>query len=266
MAIAAASIRCSTRCGRRWSATRPGFSATRALAEDCAQDALVKLFGRLDDYDRERDALTWALTHRDVGVPHRAPRACSGASETGRRRPAARSTAPRSLEHRELVRAALATLELAPARDREVIAASLTDDDELRTGRRARDVPQAPRARARADCAPPGGPAMARSERSPPRSRRLRARARRSPALRGLAIAVGLDRCSRSASTARPNARGWSPGVLARDARRARLARWRVAARCARRRDRGAAAAARPGVVFALSHGGHCPDCQMGRR
>src|SRR3954467_10338343 len=33
----------------------------RALAEDCAQDALVKLFGQLDRFDRERDALTWAL-------------------------------------------------------------------------------------------------------------------------------------------------------------------------------------------------------------
>ncbi|HEY0987902.1 MAG TPA: sigma factor, partial [Kofleriaceae bacterium] len=33
-----------------------------ALAEDCAQDALVQLFGQLDRYDRERDALTWALT------------------------------------------------------------------------------------------------------------------------------------------------------------------------------------------------------------
>ena len=34
-----------------------------ALAEDAAQEALVKLFGQLDQYDRERDALTWALTH-----------------------------------------------------------------------------------------------------------------------------------------------------------------------------------------------------------
>jgi DNA-directed RNA polymerase specialized sigma24 family protein len=28
------------------------------LAEDCAQDALVQLFGQLDRYDRGRDALT----------------------------------------------------------------------------------------------------------------------------------------------------------------------------------------------------------------
>ncbi|HEX8115205.1 MAG TPA: sigma factor, partial [Kofleriaceae bacterium] len=33
-----------------------------SLAEDCAQDALVQLFGQLDRYDRGRDALTWALT------------------------------------------------------------------------------------------------------------------------------------------------------------------------------------------------------------
>src|SRR5256885_14287747 len=37
------------------------FVGDAALAEDCAQDALVKLFGQLDRYDRERDALTWAL-------------------------------------------------------------------------------------------------------------------------------------------------------------------------------------------------------------
>ena len=39
------------------------FLGDAALAEDCAQDALVKLFGQLDRFDRERDALTWALTH-----------------------------------------------------------------------------------------------------------------------------------------------------------------------------------------------------------
>src|SRR5258706_2421635 len=39
------------------------FVADAALAEDCVQDALVRLFGQLDRFDRERDALTWALTH-----------------------------------------------------------------------------------------------------------------------------------------------------------------------------------------------------------
>ncbi len=39
------------------------FVGDHALAEDCAQDALVKLFGQLARFDRERDALTWALTH-----------------------------------------------------------------------------------------------------------------------------------------------------------------------------------------------------------
>jgi RNA polymerase sigma-70 factor (ECF subfamily) len=33
-----------------------------ALAEDCAQEALVQLFSQLERYDRSRDALTWALT------------------------------------------------------------------------------------------------------------------------------------------------------------------------------------------------------------
>lgn len=37
-----------------------------ALAEDCAQDALIQLFGQIDRYDRTRDALTWALTHTTV--------------------------------------------------------------------------------------------------------------------------------------------------------------------------------------------------------
>ena len=37
------------------------FLGDPALAEDVAQDALVKLFGQLDCYDRSRDALTWAL-------------------------------------------------------------------------------------------------------------------------------------------------------------------------------------------------------------
>ena len=110
------------------------FLGDRALAEDCAQDALVRLFAQLDRYDRERDALTWALTHahwqcrtvrKKILRRGEVPEDADGAEE--------RSLDGRSLaEERELVRAALATLASLPARDVEVLTASLTDDDELR--------------------------------------------------------------------------------------------------------------------------------------
>src|SRR3954471_7916602 len=50
--------------GALWSpcvayATR--FLGDAALAEDVAQEALVRLFGQLPRFDRDRDALTWAL-------------------------------------------------------------------------------------------------------------------------------------------------------------------------------------------------------------
>ena len=106
------------------------FLGDATLAEDVAQDALVKLFGRLHQYDRERDALTWALTF------------ATWECRTARRRIARRAETSEAVEHsidgahlaheRELVRAALDTLETLPARDREVIAAVLLDDDELR--------------------------------------------------------------------------------------------------------------------------------------
>ena len=35
----------------------------RALAEDCAQIGLTRMFSQLDSFDRARDALTWTLTH-----------------------------------------------------------------------------------------------------------------------------------------------------------------------------------------------------------
>jgi len=107
------------------------FVGDAALAEDCAQDGLARLFGQLDRFDRTRDALTWALTH------------VTWQCRTARRRIARRSeqAMPESTEsidgaalaeERELVRAALATLAtLAPA-DIEVIVAVLTDDAELR--------------------------------------------------------------------------------------------------------------------------------------
>jgi RNA polymerase sigma factor (sigma-70 family) len=101
-----------------------------ALGEDCAQDALVKLFGQLDRFDRERDGLTWALTH--------ATWQCRTARRARERRREDHVSAEsiedarELLDERELVRTAMAALDSLPARDREVIAASLTDDDELR--------------------------------------------------------------------------------------------------------------------------------------
>ena len=103
------------------------FLGERALAEDVAQDAIVVLFGQLDRFDRERDGLTWALTH------------VTWQCRTARRRVQRRGEVPEiesvhetSPEERELVRAALAALDALAPRDREVIAAALTDDDALR--------------------------------------------------------------------------------------------------------------------------------------
>ncbi len=90
----------------------------------------MKLFGQIDRFDRERDAVTWALAI--------ATWECRTARRRVQRR-AEESVTPETshdggaaLEDRELVRAAIATLESLPARDREVITASLVDDDELR--------------------------------------------------------------------------------------------------------------------------------------
>lgn len=107
------------------------FVGDAALAEDCAQEALVRMFGQLAHYDRERDALTWTLTH------------VTWEARTVRRKrerrhevdvPASQGTldGPALVEERELVRAALATLETLDSGDIEVISAALTDDDELR--------------------------------------------------------------------------------------------------------------------------------------
>ena len=101
-----------------------------ALAEDCAQDALVRLFGQLDRYDRERDALTWALAHT------------AWQCRTARRRVQRRGEVAATVEaitdgahaaaERELARAALAALATLGPRDVEVILAAIADDDELR--------------------------------------------------------------------------------------------------------------------------------------
>ena len=101
-----------------------------ALAEDCAQDALVALFGQLARFDRDRDALAWALA------------LVTWECRTARRRRQRRGETPElpelpaggvePAELRDLVRAALAELALLEPRDRDVIAAAVLGDDELR--------------------------------------------------------------------------------------------------------------------------------------
>jgi len=102
-----------------------------ALAEDCAQDALVRLFGQLEGYDRSRDALTWALaiaTWEARTFRRRAHRR----GEVAEGGAASAIDGAAIAEERELVRAAVATLATLAPRDVEVIVASLTEDDELR--------------------------------------------------------------------------------------------------------------------------------------
>lgn len=141
------------------------FLGDRALAEDCAQDALVKLFAQVDRFDRTRDALTWVLTHviwqsrttrRKVQrrgecaeLPGTVSSSVRGQFAGGR---AGERLAPGSVreqfaggragelavdgavhaEERDLVRAALAALETLSPRDIEIITAAVADDDELR--------------------------------------------------------------------------------------------------------------------------------------
>ena len=108
------------------------FLGDATLAEDCTQDALVKLFGRLEQYDRERDALTWALTHVtwECRTQRRRSQRRGETPDTDRDAPVLDGAA--LVEERELVRAALAVLDTLPPRDREIIASALTDDDEVR--------------------------------------------------------------------------------------------------------------------------------------
>jgi len=106
------------------------FLGDPALAEDCAQEALVRLFGQLDRYDRDRDALSWALAH--------ATWQCRTARRRVQRRGEVAELAVGAVdgahlvEERELARAALATLGALGPRDVEVIVAALADDEQLR--------------------------------------------------------------------------------------------------------------------------------------
>ena len=111
-----------------------------SLAEDCAQDALVQLFGQLERYERGRDTLTWALTlvtwqcrtvHRRRA--RRGEHAPPAAATDHAGAPATTIDGASVLEHRDLVRAALATLETLGARDLETITLSITDADHAAT-------------------------------------------------------------------------------------------------------------------------------------
>ena len=105
------------------------FLGDAALAEDVVQDSLTRLFGQLDRFDPDRDALAWAFTHVTWNA--------RTARRTRERRREHDGAAPEDVVHpshedRDLVRAALATLETLPDRDREIIAAEITGDTALR--------------------------------------------------------------------------------------------------------------------------------------
>lgn len=108
------------------------FLGDRALAEDCAQEALVQLFGQVERYERGRDALTWTLT------------LVTWQCRTARRRTQRRNEVSTANDRRvvdgaaiavdrDLVRTAVATLASLAPRDIEVIAAAIDDDDDLRS-------------------------------------------------------------------------------------------------------------------------------------
>jgi RNA polymerase sigma factor (sigma-70 family) len=107
-----------------------GDAALAGDCEDCAQEALVRLFGQLDRFDRERDALTWTLTH--VTWQCRTARRRRDRRNEASEVPDAGFDGAAVAEDRELVRAAVATLASLGANDIEVIVAALTDDTELR--------------------------------------------------------------------------------------------------------------------------------------
>jgi RNA polymerase sigma factor (sigma-70 family) len=106
------------------------FLGDQILAEDCAQEALVRLFGQLDRYDPSRDALTWALAIVTWEC-RSARRRLSRRNETSDL-PETSFDGVALAEDRELLRAALATLGSLAARDLEIITAALDDDDDLR--------------------------------------------------------------------------------------------------------------------------------------
>lgn len=98
------------------------------LAEDVAQDSLTALFGQLARFDRQRDGLGWALAI----VTWQCRTARRKIQRRGEVAEVVDGAIDDDLELRDLVRAALAELELLAPRDRDVIAAAISDDDELR--------------------------------------------------------------------------------------------------------------------------------------
>jgi RNA polymerase sigma factor (sigma-70 family) len=105
--------------------------ATRALghredAEDTAQKALLKVFDRIVDLDRERDGVAWAVTLAAFEV-------LTARKQRARRREDFveadvahdAETAPDQLVRRELVDSIAATIGELSARDRDALAALL---------------------------------------------------------------------------------------------------------------------------------------------
>ena len=108
------------------------FLRDSTLAEDCTQESLVRLFGQLERYDRDRDALTWALTHATWQC-RTARRRVQRRNECGDTEDHRVSDGAAVTEERELVRAALAALASLSPHDREIIVAAITDDEALRS-------------------------------------------------------------------------------------------------------------------------------------
>ena len=100
-----------------------------ALGEDVAQDALIALFGQLDRFDRDKDAVTWALVVTTWTARTARRRVHRRAEDALDRAPD--RAAPAGYD-RDTVRAALDTLASLPARDVEIITAALGDDTALR--------------------------------------------------------------------------------------------------------------------------------------
>lgn len=112
------------------------LAGERALAEDCAQEALVRLFGQLDRFDHTRDGLSWALaivTWQCRTARRHLGRQRARGEGDGAQVPADLSADGRALvEDQQLVRLALAELDALEPADLEVITAALLDGGRLR--------------------------------------------------------------------------------------------------------------------------------------
>ena len=99
----------------------------RALAEDCVQEALVKLFAQVDRFDRERDGTAWAfalVTWQARTIRKQRER---------RREDDVAANPSYEMGSDPIFRAAIdEVLASLPARDRDVIVAAIVDDDALR--------------------------------------------------------------------------------------------------------------------------------------